>query len=250
MVSHLANTSIWATSGVVRVSTLDSIPLIRPISVAAPVRDHHALALAAGDQGAAESHARPIAECSIARNRFDVLFHRQGLARENGLLNLQAVGLQQAELRGNFVACLQEHDVPGNQLLTVDSAALAAAQNRSARSQHPADGLHRFFGLAFLNETNDCVGNYYGKNHQRICHVIQQRRDDGGSEQHVNQDVVELQQEAGQGAAPRRFGKAVRSLAHEPRLRLTFAKTLGRRCQRYQRSFRRTVMPRPFSVLR
>lgn len=67
--------------------------------------------------------------------------------------------------------------------------------------QHLADGIHRLFCFSLLNEADDCVGQNHRQNDESIYPMIQNCRDDCGSEQHVNQDIVELQQKTYDGTA-------------------------------------------------
>ena len=205
--------------------------------------DHHSHALAAGDKRAAERHACAIAQRGADIDRPGVLLDRDRFAREDGLLYLETMRPQQAQVGRNLFARLHENDVAGHQVAAVDGVAFPAAQHCRARSEHLPNGLHGLLGLAFLDKADDGIGHHHGQDHQRIGEVTQQQRDPGGCEQHVDQDVVKLHEKADEGAAPGRFRQAVRAVGLEPRLRLKFAQPRRRRRQFGQDRFRFARVP-------
>ena len=75
-----------------------------------------------------------------------------------------------------------------------------------------ADGVHRLFRLALLNKTDNGICHHHGQNNAGIDPVIQRCRNHSRADQHINQDVVKLQQETHEGAALGRFRQAVRAI--------------------------------------
>jgi len=151
--------------------------------------------------------------------------------------------LQQAQIGGYLVAGLQQNDVTRHQVFTFNGMALIAAQHGSVRGQHLADGIHRIFSLAFLNEADDGVCDHYRQNDGRIRPMLQPARDEGGPEQHVDQDIVELQKEAHEQTASGRLRQAVRTVTFEPCLRLSLAQARRPRVQFGKHGFHGNVMP-------
>src|SRR5690606_26051529 len=176
--------------------------------------------LTGGHQRAAERHAGAVAQHRLRRDRLGVLFHWHGFAGQDRLLNLQPVRLQQAQIGGDLVGGFQHDDVARHQLLTGDTATLSPAQYRGVRRQHLPDGVHGFFRLAFLNETDDGVGDYHRQNYYGVPQVAKQPRDHGGAQQDVYQDVVELQQKAQPDRLSRGLGQSVGADTIQPRLSL------------------------------
>src|SRR5690606_16569711 len=118
------------------------------------------------------------------------------LAGENGLLHGQAASLEQAQIRWHFVPRFEQHNVAGNQGLAFDAATIAIPKNRGFWSQHLANGVDSFFRLALLNKADDAVDDNHGNNDNRIDKMAEQRSDDGGSQQHIDENVMEMKQEA------------------------------------------------------
>ncbi len=178
--------------------------------------DHHPFALARRDERSAERQAGPIAQRRAPGNRFDALFHRYRFAGEDGLLNDGTVRRDKPQVGGHLVAGLEQHDVPGHERCAVHRLPFAPAQHGGPRGEHAPDGVHGLLGLAFLNEADDRVRDYHREDHRRVGHVAQRDRDHGRPQQHVDQDVVKLQYEAHERAAPRWFGQAIRAVFLEP----------------------------------
>ena len=208
-VSQRANRSIWATSGVVSVSTWASIPLIRPIWVSAAVAVTRPRPVPAAISVPENSIERPVAERGILGNRRGALVHGHRLAGQDRLLGLQPARLDQPQIGRHPVARLDQHDVARHQLGRVDALAPPVAQHGRARRQHPADRRHRLFGPAFLDVADHRVDDHHREDHAGVDPVLEQRRDHGRGEQHIDQHVVEMREKPQDRAAPRRFGQPV-----------------------------------------
>ncbi len=104
--------------------------------------------------------------------------------------------MQQAQIRRDFVASLQQDDIAGYQFFAGDAQAFAGTYHRCTGRQHVADGIHGLFGLAFLDIANDRIGHHDSENDHRVPQVLQRCGDCSGTEQHINQDVMKLQQKS------------------------------------------------------
>jgi hypothetical protein len=67
--------------------------------------------------------------------------------------------------------------------------------------EHVADGVQGLFGLALLDEANQGVDEDHAQDDARIHPLPQQGGDPGGAQQHIDEDIVDLQQETHQGPA-------------------------------------------------
>ncbi|MNM73125.1 hypothetical protein D3C81_848430 [compost metagenome] len=161
-----------------------------------PGAHHHPAGLPVDHQGAGVGHAVAVAERRVEGDRLGGLLHRQRFAGQGGFLDAQFLHRQQAQIRRHPVAGGEQDEVAGHQFAGVDLLALAVADHRGDWRKHPADGLQRRFGLAFLDETDDRVDQYRGEQHAGVHPVAEHGGDHGCGHHHVEQDVVELQQQA------------------------------------------------------
>jgi hypothetical protein len=82
----------------------------------------------------------------------------------------------EAQVGGHLVACLQQHDVAGHQLLGGHSAPLPVAQHQRPGREHVADGVQGLLGLALLDEADDGVDEHHAEDHTRVHPVLQDAR--------------------------------------------------------------------------
>ena len=125
---------------------------------------------------------------------------------------MQAPRREQADVRRDLVARFQQHDVSGNKVFASKRNPFAVPQCRGVRRQHALDRLHGAFGAAFLHKADDGVRNDDRQNDARIDPVSENRGDRRGADQHVNQNIVKMRQEAQERAAFGRFGRLVRTV--------------------------------------
>jgi len=114
------------------------------------------------------------------------------------------------------VAGFHLHDIAGHQLLGRQAPARAVANDRGHRREHPADGPQCLFRLAFLDETQHRVDHHHRQDHAGIRPVPQQRGNHRRAQQHIDQHVVELQQEPFEGAVARRFRQLIGPVFGQP----------------------------------
>jgi hypothetical protein len=167
---------------------------------------HHAGALAVGDQGAGPGHAAAVAERGFGLDRFDLLVDCQRLAGQRSLHQAQRLDIDQAQVGRDAIPGCQVNDVAGHQVLGGDFVALPRARHGGVRRKHVADRIERLFGASFLDVADQGVDHDHAEDHAAVERMAEQRGDDPGRQQHIDQDVVELQQEAlpARGAGRRR----------------------------------------------
>ncbi len=190
-------------------------------------RHHEAARRALRHQRARPQHGCAVSQRRLPRRRFGVLLDRNGFARQDRLLDGQSPGFQNPQIGWHLVARLQQHDVAGHQFRPADSDAPAAAQDGGARRQHGADGGHRRLRLALLHIADHRIGQNHGDDHRRVHPVLQARRHHGGTEQHIDQHIVELRQEPHERPAAACLGQAVGAMHGQPPRRLVRTQAFG-----------------------
>ena len=107
-----------------------------------------------------------------------------------------------------------------------------------------ADGIERDLRLALLHEADDGVDQHDAEDDETVDPVAERRRHGGRREQHVDQEVVELEEEARERPALPRRGKAVRAVFQQPVTGLLRGQTAGRRAVKLcQQLVRRPGVP-------
>jgi len=168
-------------------------------------------ALAGGDEGSGKGHAGAITERRVGCDRRDGFLHCHGLAGEHGLVDAQVARAQQAQVGRNPVAGLDQHDVTGNDRVGGDGRAMAVAHDGGFRIDHGADGVEGLFRASLLQVADGCVDDDDRENDCGVDGVAEQQRQHPGGDEDVDEQVVELHQQALPGAAPRRLRQAVRT---------------------------------------
>ena len=210
---------------------------------AGPGGDDDAGALAMGHQGARIGHAAAIRQGGLRRQRGDALVHRDRFAGQRRLLDLQSLGPQNPQVRRDLVAGLQLHQVAGHQLRGVHGDQPAAAPGHGVGREHPPDGLQGVLGLALLHESDGRVDEHDAQDDAGVEPVPQQGRDPRRRQQHVDQQVVELGEEAQQRAAGLGLGQSVGAVGDQAPAGLLGAQALAAAADPIQRLLGAQVMP-------
>lgn len=87
---------------------------------------------------------------------------------------------------------------------------LRPADHRGLRIDHAPDRVEGAFGAAFLHIADQGVDQDHGEDHHRVHRVTDRKRKHGSDDQHVDQDIVKLEEEANDLASLGRRGKLVR----------------------------------------
>ena len=113
----------------------------------------------------------------------------------------KAVDVDQPDIGGNPVAGNEHDDITRNQFLTENGHAPAVPDDSRFKGKHFPDGFESAFGLAFLYESDDGIDQDDHDNDTGIDPVFQQTGNERRDQQHVDQDIVELQEKPGERAA-------------------------------------------------
>lgn len=144
---------------------------------------------------------------------------------------MQALCPGEAQVRWHTIAGLHQHDVTRHERLGRHGHALALPQHscleREHVLKHVLNGADRLFGLAFLNEAHQCVDEDYCENNACVGVVADGRRDRHRNEQDLQQEIVELRQEAPNGGSRSSGRQAIAPIVLQPVARLNLSQTAG-----------------------
>jgi len=166
-----------------------------------PGRDYHASARSVSHKRRCVRHVVAIREARFrGQELVSVLLHRHRLAGERRLRHLQISRTDQPQVGRRLVARLQHHQVSRHQLGSGNALRLARADH-SRLGRH---GLCQCFDgplrAGFLDEADDGIDQHHCQDNSRIDDIFDNRGDDRGHQEDVDQWVVELKQKAEQGA--------------------------------------------------
>ncbi len=149
------------------------------------------------------------------------LAHREALAGERGLLDLERRRDADPPVGGDAVARLHEHDVAGHELRGVDLDGLAVPPDPRDRLHHLGEGLDALLRLRLLTQPDDRVQDGEAREQDGRAHVV---RDDGVDDRRGKQDdlheVLVLPDECAEPGLLLRRRELVRSVVLEPPPRL------------------------------
>ena len=148
--------------------------------------------MAVGHERAAECHRGLVAERYVFGHGVNGLLDGYGLAGQHCLFDFEILGFDESHIGGDSFAGFEQHNVAGHEIVACYGLASAVAKYGGARREHAANGLERFFGFAFLQETDDRIDDDDGKNNLGVNPVIEQCRHDSGAKQYINQYIVKL----------------------------------------------------------
>jgi hypothetical protein len=123
--------------------------------------------------------------------------------------------LDQAQIGRHLVARLQLHQIARHQGFGFQRHQPSVAPDHGVGREHLTDRLERVLGLALLHEADGGIDEHHAEDDAGVEPVLQQRRDRTGGQQHIDEDVVELTQEAQQGTLALGFREEVGSIAFQ-----------------------------------
>ncbi len=179
-----------------------------------------------GDERSGEGHGGPVRERGIRWDRVDALIDGERLASQCGLIDAEVACAYQTQIRRNPCAGLQQDEIARYDIFGGDVQTLAIAYDRRMRVDHPANGFERALRPPFLDETDNRVENDHRDDDRRIHQIADRRGQYGGGNKHVDQKIVELQQEAHEGAPLLHLGEAVRAVMLPARYGFACAQTV------------------------
>ena len=111
---------------------------------------------------------------------------------------MQVGAFDQPEVGGNIAAGVNEDDVAGDQVFRVDLPNFAVASDQCARRCQLLEGGDCFFRLVLLNHADSGVQKNDQQDDCGVGVFADKQRDDRGSQQDVDQHVLQLGKEQGQ----------------------------------------------------
>ena len=194
-----------------------------------PGTDRDAHALSGRDQRPRECHRGAIAQRGLWGDRGDRFVDGDGLAGEHRFLDAEIAQLDQPQVGGHAIAGLEDHEIAGHDVLGRDRDAPPVPQHGSAWVDHAANRRECLLGAPLLDEPDHRVQHHDAQDHHGIDAVAEPRGHHRGCQQHVDQQVVELEQEPFQRAAPGGLRQAIRTAQDLASRSLARSETLGRR---------------------
>ena len=167
--------------------------------------DHQAAGGALGQVGPGKAHVALIAGHQVlAGQGLNRLGYRHGFTGQGRLVDMEAAGVDEAQVSGNLIAPLQHQDVARHQFAGRQAPHLAVADHHALGHHHALQGLQGRLGLALLHETQDGVEQDHAEDDQGVReHVAAQDReqggDGGGDQQNDHHGIVELAQKTHPG---------------------------------------------------
>ncbi len=170
-----------------------------------------------GDHGALVGHVGAIAESGVAGgDGRDLLVHRERLAGERGLLDLQAHRFDQAQVRRHDVARLEEHEIAGHQFAGRDVRDLAVADDARVRRAEPAQRGHGAFGPVLLDEADHRVQDHDDHDRDGVLRLAHHPGNHRRHQQHDDHEVGELARQHQPRRAAFALGQLVGAVHLEP----------------------------------
>ena len=169
-----------------------------------PDRDNGPGALPGSHHRTGIGHTLPLGQGRVDRLRLDPLAHWHRFPGQGRLIDAQTVALDQPQIGRNPIAGLQQNQITGHQNLGRQVPPVAIAANPRTRRQHPTDRLHRALGLALLDEADQGIDQHHGSDDRSIDRMPERDRRHCRSQQQMDQEIIELVQQATPGRPARR----------------------------------------------
>jgi hypothetical protein len=207
-----------------RLAALGSVDLLRDAAhLCADPRGHRDAAPPSARHGGAREGHVPALRCrqrSFLEDRLGDLVDRDRFPGEHGLVALEPRRLQEAQIGGDDVAGLQQHEVARNDGLALDLDPLAAPQHGRAGRHHPHQRGDRLLRTVLLQESDGRVQDQDEADDDGILPVRDRERDRHRRQQDVDERTLELVEQDRQGLRPFGRSQAVRTEAGEAPVRL------------------------------
>ena len=130
------------------------------------------------------------------------LAHRERLAGERGLVDLEVVGHDERRVGGDAVPGLQEHDVTRHQCVGRELHHRATAPDAGRVGEHRAEGVEALLRSTLLHEAEQGVGDHHDPDDDRVLQIAhcggEHRRTDQDQDEEAA-ELVEEPQERGSG---------------------------------------------------
>ncbi len=154
-----------------------------------------------------------------------VLDHRHRLPGQRRLVDVQLGQLQQPQVGRDLVPRLHPDQVARHQLLGGHARRVPVADHPGLGAHHRPQRVQGSLGLGLLDEPHDRVDHHHPEDHAGIDHLPQRSGDHAGTEQDVDQRILQLTQEAQHGTRGLSLRQNVGPEPAQPRGRLRRAQT-------------------------
>jgi hypothetical protein len=171
---------------------------------------------ARNDHGAGERHVLAVAYRGLGGHGSGGLVGRDRFAGQRRLFRAQVPGLDQAQVGRDLVARFQEHDVAGHEFLGGNQANRPGTQDARLGGQHVADRVERLLGAPLLQEAQQRVQDDDREDDRGVQPQAQHQLDEAGREQDIDEEVIELGEEARQRPLLLALRQPVRPMLGEP----------------------------------
>ena len=104
-----------------------------------------------------------------------------------------------AQVRRDTISGADHHDISRDQRRSGDRFMIPLSYHYGFAGEHIANALQRFFSIALLDMANQRVNDGNPKDHKHVYPVAHKELKQRGHQQHVNQYVVKMRQEAQPG---------------------------------------------------
>jgi hypothetical protein len=166
-------------------------------------RRHDAAAGPVRHQGRGVRHGAALGQHGFARTGGrGVLLHRRRLSGQRGFGDLQAAGVQEAQVGRDPHPGLQQDDVPRDQILGRDPPGLAGAHDLCFGGHRPGQRGDRFLRAGLLDVSDDRVHQHHSEDHPRVERILERGGERARREQDQHQRIVELEEEFDERAFP------------------------------------------------
>ena len=162
----------------------------------------------------------------------DELAHRDALAGEGGFLDLHAGACENAAVRRDRVAGLEDHHVANDKILAVDGDHLPVAQHLGCRRRHLLQSFDGLFRLALLVDAEHRVDDDDGENDDDVGKALalnhgENAADRRGDEQNDDHRVAHLLEKPLDERVLLALGQLVFAVGCEALFRLGARETFG-----------------------
>lgn len=184
---------------------------------------HHQPARAAmGGGGALEGHVGAVAQCAhvLGGQGLGLFGDGDGFAREGRFVHLQLRNVDEPQVGRDLVARLQQHDVARHEHGGRHHLHQPAAQHGGVGRRQLAQRRHGLVGAPGLHKADNGVEHHDDEDHQRVCDLTHQPRDDRCAQQHQHHEVLELVGQQTPPGAVLRCGQLVGAMGGAAALRL------------------------------
>ena len=185
---------------------------MRPSSVSLPVADHDSGRAAGDDQGSGIGHASAIADGRFGRDGRGRFVGGHRFAGQRGFLRAQVLDLDKPDVRRDLVAGFEGHDIARHERFGRDHGGLPVAQGPRFRREHVADRIEGLLRPAFLDEAEQSVDDDDTEDDRGVEPQTHHQLDETGGDEDIDEDVLELHEEAHERAALARGRQQVEAI--------------------------------------